>query len=171
MNGYRIREGRFGNVRLDGVKFAQGFWWPKAIYMGGGKTRLYIDPAATKEQREAIEAIVSGKQGGGMFELFPNTFAKTYPTKMKKIEFTYDGHDSWFSVDGIGEVHSTHIRNPVTSEEFEGTIDLPNGIAWKHAQVTAIRKWWMKDEDLNFQHENASGFVTIVRFSEKGCVG
>ncbi len=171
LNAYRIRKGRFGTTRLDDVKFAMVAWWPKAIHMGGGKARLYVDPAATKEQREAIEAIFSGKHGGGMWEIFPNTFVKTYPTKAKKIEFIYDGHDSWFSVDGIGEVHSTHIRNPVTGEEFEGSIDLPNGIAWRHAQVTAIRKWWVKDEDFRFEHENASGFVTIVRFSEKGCVG
>jgi hypothetical protein len=139
--------------------------------MGGGTSALYIDPSATEEQRKAVEAIVSGKHGGGAFEVFPNTLAKTHPTKLKKIEFVYDGHDSWFSVDAIGEVNSSHIRNPVTNEEFEGSIDLPNGIAWKHAQVTAIRKWQIKDGDLDFHHENVSGFVTIVRFSEKGCVG
>lgn len=171
LNAYRIRDGKFGNTRLDGVKFGQGLWWPKAIHEGNGIAALYIDPGATPEQRKAIEEIVSGKHGGGVFEIFPKTFAKTHPTKTAKIEFRYNGHDSWFKVDGVGEVHSTHIKNPVTGEEFEGSIDLPNGVAWKHAAVTAIKKWWMKDGNLNATHKNVSGFVTIVRFDNTGCIG
>lgn len=171
LNAFRIREGRFGKTRLDGVKFAMGAWWPKAIHEGNGIGALYVDPSATAEQRKAIEEIMSGKYGGGAFEIFPRTFSKVHPTKTAKIEFVYDGHDSWFRVDGIGEVRSAHIKNPVTGEEFEGSIDLPNGIAWKHAQVTAIKKWSIKDGDLKASHENASGFVTIVRFNNTGCVG
>ncbi len=171
LNAFRIREGKFGNVRLDGVKFAQGLSWPKAIHEGNGVGALYIDPSATPEQRKAVEEIFTGKYGGGAFEIFPHTLAKTHPTRIAKIEFVYDGQESYFKVDGVGEVYSTHIKNPVTGEEFEGSIDLPNGIAWKHAQVTAIKKWRIKDGEMEFEHENASGFVTIVRFSEKGCIG
>ena len=171
LNAYRIHEGTFGKTKLDGVTFATGAWWPKAIHMGGGSGALYVDPGATEAQRKAIEAIFSGAHGGGSFEVFPKTFTKTHPTKTKRIEFVYNGHDSYFTVDGIGAVESTHIKNPVTGTEFEGSIDLPNGIAWKHAQVTAIRKWWLKDGELDFRHENVSGFVTTVRFSEKGCIG
>jgi len=170
LNAYRIREGKFGKVRLDGVKFAMGSWWPKAIHEGNGTGALYVDPGATAEQRNAIEEIWAGKHGGGAFEIFPKTFANTHPTKLAKIKFVYDGHDSYFKVDGVGEVRSTHIKNPVTGEEFEGSIELPNGIAWKHAQVTSIKKWQLKDGDLDFTHENTSGFVTIVRFSDKGCI-
>ena len=171
LNAYRIRKGTFASTKLDGVKFAHGYWWPKAIHEGNGVGALYIDPSATPAQRKAIEEIVAGKHGGGAFEVFPKTLARTHPTKTAKIEFVYDGHDSYFKVDGVGEVHSTHIKNPVTGAEFEGSIDLPNGIAWKHAQVTAIKEWWMRDGDLKASHENVSGFVTIVRFSEKGCIG
>lgn len=171
LNAYRIRKGKFDTTRLDGAKFALGLWWPKAIHEGNGVCALYIDSAATPEQRRAIEEICSGKHGGGAFEIFPKTFARTHPTKVAKIEFVFDGHDSHFKVDGVGEVHSTHIKNPVTGEEFEGSIDLPHGIAWKHADVTAIKKWWMRDGDLQASHENASGFVAVVKFSEKGCVG
>jgi len=171
LNAYRIRKGSFGSTKLDGVTFAMGAWWPKAIHEGNGVGALYIDPSATPAQRKAVEAIFSGKHGGGSFEVFPKTFARTHPTRSAKISFKYDGHDSWFTVDGVGEVRSTHIKNPVTGEEFEGSIDLPNGIAWKKAQVTAIEKWWMKDGDLQANHTNASGFVSVVKFSEKGCVG
>jgi len=168
---HRIRKGKFGNVALDGVKFAMAAWWPKAIHEGNGVAAFYIDPSASPKQREALEAIWSGKHGGGAFEVFPKTFVKVHPTKARRIEFVFNGHDSYFKVEGVGEVRSTHIKNPVTGADFEGSIDLPNGIAWKRAQVTAIKEWWMDDGDLKASHENTSGFVTTVRFSEKGCVG
>jgi hypothetical protein len=171
LNGFRIRRGTFGKTKLDGVTFAMAAWWPKAIHEGNGVGAVYVDPAATADQRKAIEEIASGKHGGGVWEVFPRTFAKMHPTKTAKIEFVFKGHDSYFKVAGVGEVRSTHIKNPVTGEEFEGSIDLPNGIAWKHAEVTAIKKWSMNDGDLRATHENASGFVTTVKFTEKGCVG
>ena len=171
LNAYQIRKGRFGTTKLDGVRFAQGAWWPKAIHEGNGIGALYVDSGATPEQRKAIEAIASGQHGGGVWEVFPKTWTKTHPTKITKIEFVSNGHDSWFRVAGVGEVRSAHIKNPVTGEEFEGSIDLPNGLAWKHAQVTAIKKWWIDDGELKASHESASGFVTVVKFTEKGCVG
>ena len=166
--GYRIREGRFDGTRLDGVKFAEGLWWPKAIHEGDGIGRLYIDPGASKAQQHAIEEIWRGKHGGGVFEVFPKTFAKVLPTKTAKIEWKFRGHDSYFRVEGVGEVRSGHIKNPVTGDEFEGSIHLPNGIAWKHAEVTAIKKWWMSDGELKAEHENVAGFFAVVKFTAKG---
>jgi hypothetical protein len=168
---YRIRSGRYRDVSLAGVTLAMAAWWPKAIHQGKGVGRFYIDPSASAEQREAIEAIVSGKNGGGVFEVFPRTWAMRHPSRMTKIDFHYNGYDSWFKVDGIGEVHSEHIKNPVDGAPFEGTVRLPNGIAWKEAIVTNIRRWWVRDEDLLAVHEDRAGFACIVRFSEKGCIG
>lgn len=168
---YNIRKGRFASTKLDGVIFAEGLWWPKAIHEGNGIGTLYIDEGATPEQRKAIEQIFSGKHGGGVFEIFPQTFAKTLPTKVAKIDFHYNGYNSWFKVEGLGEVRSTYITNPVSGEKFKGEVVLPGGINWKHAIVTNIKKWWMKDRDLLATHQNRAGFVTTVKFSDKGCIG
>ncbi len=168
--GYRIRKGTFGKTKLDGVKFALGAKWPKAIHEGHGTGRYYIDPSATKEQRAAMEEIFSGKNGGGVFTVFPNTWTKHLPTKVAKIDWKYDGHDSWFRVDGVGEVRSAHIKNPVTGEEFEGSVSLPHGLAWKQAEVTAIKSLDVHDGDLTFHHENGAGFFTVFKMTEKGLV-
>ncbi len=168
---YHVKTGQFGGTNVDGVKFAFAFWWPKAIHEGNGVARLYVDPSATSEQRKAIEEISSGKHGGGIFEIVPKTLSKVHPTKGAKIDFHYAGYDSWFTVEGVGEVHSEHIRNPVTGDKFEGTIDLPGGIGWKKAIVTSIKKWWMRDEDLRAEHTNKAGFVTTAKFSDAGCIG
>ena len=168
---YRIKKGTFGTTKLDGVTFAQAFWWPRAIHEGNGTARNYIDPSATPEQRKAMEEIWSGKYGGGIFEIFPKTFSKVHPTKVSKVEFHYAGYDSWFKVEGVGEVHSEHMKNPVSGAPFEGEIVLPNGIGWKRSIVTNIKSWWMGDADLHARHANKSGFVTTVKFANEGCVG
>ena len=168
---WRVRKGNFGSTKLDGVTWAWALWWPNAIHEGNGVARVYVDASASPEQREAIEAIVSGKHGGGVFEVFPKTLRKAHPPKVAKIDFHYDGYDSWFKVDGVGEVRSEHIRNPVTKVPFEGTINVPNGIVFKEGIVSSIKRWWMGDDDLLAVHENKNGHVAIVRFSQAGCVG
>src|SRR5713101_6842604 len=79
---YRVKKGKFGDTKLDGVVFAEGLWWPKAIHEGNGVGALYIDENTTPEQRKAVEAVFSGKHGGGVFEIFPKTWTKKLPTKV-----------------------------------------------------------------------------------------
>jgi len=171
-NAWHIRKGTFGSTKLDGVTFAWGLWWPGAIHHGKGTGRVYVDSKATPEQRKAIEAITSGKQGGGVFAVFPSTFAKTLPMKVAKIDFRFKGYGSSFRVEGIGEVVSDHIRNPVTGAEFESQIILPGGINFKKAEVTAIRRWSLRDDAAgwNMAYENAAGFVALQKYTEKGPV-
>jgi hypothetical protein len=168
---YRITKGQYGGTKLDGVTFAQALYYPQAIHQGNGVMRSYVDPSATPEQRAALDHVLLGKAGGGTFEIFPKMCAKVHPTKVAKIDFHFNGYDSWFKVEGVGEVHSGHIVNPVSGDQFEGEIVLPKGIGWKRAIVTNIKSWWMNDGDLLGRHENRSGFVATVKMANEGCVG
>lgn len=169
--GYRIRKGNFGTTKLDGAKFALAYWWPKAIHEGGGTARLYVDPSATDAQLRALEEIASGKHGGGVWEIFPKTLAKTLPTKRSKIDWKYGEYVASFKVDGVGEVQSDYIENPVTGEKFVGEIVLPKGINWRRSVVSRIKKLALHDADFQFDHRNTAGFTTIIKFTEKGPVG
>ncbi|HYS74172.1 MAG TPA: DUF1326 domain-containing protein [Thermoplasmata archaeon] len=169
---WHIRKGAFGPTKLDGTTFAWGLWWPRAIHMGNGIGRVYVDPKAKPAQREAIEKITGGKEGGGVFAIFPSTLTKAFPAKTTKIDFKFKGVDSSFTVDGVGEVKSESIRNPLTGEPFEGYILLPGGINMKKSTVTNIRHWSLRDDATgwNMTHENVAGFVTVQRYNEKGPV-
>ncbi len=68
-------------------------------------------------------------------------------------------------------MRSAYISNPVTGDKFKGTIVLPDGINWKKAMVTNIKKWWIGDRDIHAKHDNRAGFVTTVKFTDKGCIG
>ena len=37
--------------------------------------------------------------------------------------------------------------------------------------VTNIKKWWIGDRDIHAKHDNRAGFVTTVKFTDKGCIG
>ena len=167
---WHIRQGTFAKTRLDGVTFAWGLRWPKAIHMGNGSGRVYIDAKATPAQQEAIREITGGMHGGGVFTVFPSTLTKAYPMKEATIAFRYKGYDSSFAVEGIGEVQGEHIRNPATGAPFEAEIVLPGGINMKRMQVTNIRRWWLRDPTAGWDlaHENVAGFVTVQKYTEKG---
>lgn len=167
---WRIRAGRFGGTTFDGVVFAWAFWWPGAIEQGNGVSRVYVDPAATPEQRKAIEEITSGRHGGGIFEIFPTTIARTYPTRVAKIELHIDGPRSWFRVDGVGEGHSDAIKYP-DGTPIHPTFTLPHGIEFKQALTMNATRWWMRDEDLLAFHQNKYAAIATVKFSDEGCVG
>lgn len=165
---YKVRKGTFGDTKLDGVTFAMGLWWPKAIHEGNGIARIYIDPSASAAQVKAIEEIASGKNGGGVFEIFSKTFAKVLPTKRAKIDWKYGDYVASFKVEGVGEVQSDYILNPITGERFMGEVVLPNGINWKRSVVSRIKKLALHDAEFQFDHKDTAGFTTTIRFTEKG---
>ncbi len=165
---YHIRKGNFGDTKLDGVTFAWGLWWPKAIHLGEGIGALYVDKNASPEQVKAIEEITGGKHGGGVFAIFPTTFKSTMPTKITKIDFHYHPYDAWFTVEGVGEVRSQHIVNPISGESFEGELLLPGGIAFKRGTVSSVNWNWNAD-NISLKHEKKNGHVSVVTFSNEGC--
>ena len=52
--GYHIRQGVYGEVRLDGLDFIYAASWPKAIHEGDGICRVYITDRATEAQQKAL---------------------------------------------------------------------------------------------------------------------
>src|SRR5258708_33130512 len=54
---WQINDGYFGNIRLEGLRFAAAVWWPGPIHDGNGVWCTIVDEQATKEQREAIVAL------------------------------------------------------------------------------------------------------------------
>lgn len=166
---YHVRKGYFDNTSLDGVIFAWGLWWPKAIHMGDGVGALYVNNSATEEQVKAIEAITSGKYGGGVFAIFPSTFKSTLPTTLANIDFHYHPYDGWFTVEGAGEAKAEQIRNPVTGKLFEGELLLPNGIVFKRGTVGSV-DWHWQAKGFSIKHEKKNCHSSIATYANEGCI-
>jgi hypothetical protein len=79
---WHIREGHFGNIRLDGLNLIgvgefEGNLWAGAKAIFG----LFIDERADESQREALQMIFGGQAGG-----WPADFAETIG-ELRGIEF------------------------------------------------------------------------------------
>jgi len=170
VNGYRVRNGRYDGTTMDGVRFAAAVWFPKAMHEGNGLGAYAVDPRTTKAQRAALDAILSGTVGGGIFELMPQVIAKWLPMRVAKIEWHYDDYGSRFEVEGLGGGTCSPIRNPVTAKAFESGIVLPGGFEFKKALVTNADEWWYRDGELNLSGKNTGGIVAVSTITEKGCV-
>jgi hypothetical protein len=155
---HEIREGNFGAVSLDGLRFVQIVSWPGALHEGNGTRLIIIDDRATKDQREALVAMTSGKQGGAYFEIFAAICPHTLPPVFKPIEFQVDRARRVASakVPGLVEYTTEPIKNPVSGEEHRARIALPNGFEYKEAEMgNAIRLVALGGGALDFQHQNS----------------
>ena len=117
----RIREGHFGPTELAGVTFAAAYWWPGPIH----------------EQRAAMLAITSGREGGTFFEIFASVVSKALDPLYVAIEFQTDREKrvARLAVPGLGEFRAEPIRNPVTGAEHRARIQLPNGFEYQEAEM------------------------------------
>jgi len=59
--GIQINEGHYGKIKLDGLRIAAIFKWPKAIHEGNCEAIAFVDEKANAEQREALLKIMTGK--------------------------------------------------------------------------------------------------------------
>jgi hypothetical protein len=66
---FKIDEGRFGDLSLDGLGFIVVGFTPEEMGKGNWSAGVIVDERATPEQRDAIVAMASGAAGGPMAAL------------------------------------------------------------------------------------------------------
>jgi hypothetical protein len=166
--GYEIREGHFGETSLDGVRYAEVMAFPGPVYEGNGTMQLIIDEAATPEQRQAIEALVSGEHGGTYFEVFASMAPSRHETLAASVEIEADRERRVASV-RVGELAECSIepiRSPVSGDEHRVRIDLPDGFEYKQAEIAnAVHTRVSGAEPLSFTLENTYGQLNPIDWS------
>ena len=134
---WQIREGHFGDVKLDGVRYAWLLYWPGAIHEGDGTRQVVIDENATDEQQEVLKALMTGEHGGALFEIFASVCPHERETITAPIEFETDQERRIASVKvgDIGQTRVEPIKNPVDGSEHRARIDLPEGFEYNLAEM------------------------------------
>src|SRR5262245_1671827 len=61
LGGWRINQGRYGDLSLDGLALGFAARWPKSIQEGDGMVCLFVDDRANAAQRNALLKIGSGE--------------------------------------------------------------------------------------------------------------
>jgi len=161
--GYHIRKGNFGEVRLDDLDFIYAASWPRAIHQGDGTLRVYISDRASEAQRAAIAEIAYGRAGGnGSFAIFANTMRYKLEPEIVPIEMKVAGKRSKFAIPDILDVELSPHFDPVSGNEHDVQINLPNGFIWKtaHAIKTTIMR--IATANLNFDYSGRNAFFSVV---------
>jgi hypothetical protein len=137
---FRIDEGRFGDVRLDGLKMAFAVAWPGAVHQGRGKMQPIVDKTGNERQRDALLRIMTGKDTEGLATVFAvyasmcETIHEPVPAEIK-IDVDMARRTARCEAVGIATGRGEPIRNPVTGAEHHVGILLPNGLEFTQNQV------------------------------------
>jgi hypothetical protein len=150
--GYAVKEGRVGDVSLNGVRAAIAARYPNAIHEGNGHVVLFVDEGASQEQVDALVAIMSGKLGGMPWEALAGTIGRLEGPIRKPVEVQAAGERSVVRVPGAIELQLTPLKNPVTGEDKEVHIVYPKGgFFWNDARVATTATMRAEHGDLRLE--------------------
>jgi len=133
----KIREGRCGDVALDGLAFALMAKWPRAIHEGRGTGKIWIDAAATADQQRALEDIVRAKLGGMPWSIFAATIDHWGDTSVVPVEWEPNGSRSRMKFGEQLRLTMEPMRNAVNGKETPAKILLPEGLTCKELNMAS----------------------------------
>ncbi|MGI0085961.1 MAG: DUF1326 domain-containing protein [Nitrososphaerales archaeon] len=156
---HHIKEGSYGDTKLDGLDVIYVGSWPKAIHQGDGTCQIYVSKKASSEQRTAMEEVFYGRaKGNSAYAIFGTTMKYFLPPQFVEIDSRLDGKNSSFSVPGLIEVKSESFKDPVTGEEHETFIRLPKGFQWKEAQAARTKVMRIVSPNMTFDYSGKNAF-------------
>ena len=156
--GFQIQDGSYGQVGLSGVGLMLLLSAPGSPFEGNMTVAFYIDERATPEQREALEAILSG-QAGGFFGAIGSLVSDNRGIKFGPMRMETSGNRRTFTIPGVVNLVNEPLVNPMTQEEQEvmvtGSFDpfCASGRAGKSA--TAVSS----DPDFRFDLSGQQGYI------------
>jgi hypothetical protein len=156
----QIDQGRFGDVKLDGLRWGIMGLWPGPIHLGNGTFQAIVDERADAKQRAALEAVAHGKEtepGKLIWQVFSAMVTKLLPTLYKPIDLTIDLKtcSAKVSVPGVIESSASPIRNPMTGADHRARLTLPTGFEFTEAEFVSGKAKTFGPMDLDFDDTHA----------------
>jgi hypothetical protein len=144
---FRVRDGNSDGVNLAGRTIVVAADFPSPKFFDGNATgRLYVDDAASSEQRRELEPIFQGQKGGPMAMLAP-LVSKWLATQSRNIRVGEEGDNITVSVAGVGEVQSRLLKDQEGHGfELRGG-GFVGGLGMEVAQISQTSTRW-SDADL-----------------------
>ena len=104
-----FEEGEYGQAQLGGVNALSFLDMPQVMAEGEGTQAIYIDEGASGEQRDALEAILAGRAGGGLAVL-AEFISTRLETRFLPIHFEDQGRRKAVRIAGVVESEINAIR-------------------------------------------------------------
>src|SRR3990172_7899505 len=97
---FNVDRGRYGKVKMDGLRFAVVGQAPGVMASGNWSVGLIVSDKAKPDQQQALTQIVSGQAGGPMAALAP-LIGKFLGVEAKPIQFQKKGLTRSVSIPGV----------------------------------------------------------------------
>jgi hypothetical protein len=141
MVGMEIDQGHFGEVKLDGLRWAITLYFPGALHEGNGTVQPVIDERANDKQRQALLTILSGQEQaeGTLFHIFSLIVSKMHEPLFLPIEFEFDldGRTARVAIPGVLDSSTRPILNPVTGQPHRIRVVMPEGFEHHEGEVAS----------------------------------
>jgi hypothetical protein len=151
---WAIDKGAYAGTSLDGLAFSVYADWPGAIHEGGGRAVCFYDERADDDQRQAIEALARGGNGGP-WAIFANTY-ELEDVRPVAVDLQLDGLRTRARLGDAMELELAPIANPVTGAEVHPGAVLPEGLVCKEMSLGATTKFRV-DDGVKFDHSGQYG--------------
>jgi hypothetical protein len=161
---WKIQRGKYDELSLDGLGLGFAAMWPKAIHEGNGTVCLFVDEKASSAQREALLAIGSGQAGGLPFEILATTFSTLLEPRFVPFNVTIDGLQSSARLGDNFRIALEPIKNPVTGNDEQVTVDHGTGFIFKSAECASAREGSVAVDQMKFSYPNKAGFVAQIHY-------
>jgi hypothetical protein len=160
--GFDIRNGRYGDVNLDGLGAVMVMNSAGALAEGNLRAALYLDARASSEQRDALQSIFSGQAGGLFGDLGP-LIGEILGVKQAQITFDGDMQRCGVRVEGVTEA---------TVEAIPGAIDQSRPITLDNmnifnpgeplTQAITVSSSY-QDYGLEWDNTGQNGYITALK--------
>lgn len=135
-----LDEGRFNDVRLDGLKWVILAAFPGEIAEGNGKAQAIIDESATPEQREGLRKILHGEStapGSTVFNVLSSLTTEVKETLYAPVdvEINIEARTGKINVPGLVESTGSPIPNPFTGGVHGVSISIDEGMEYQTANI------------------------------------
>ena len=156
---WHVEEGSFGDVRLDGLSWTVTADWPGAIHEGNGRAICFFDERADDGQRDAIEQLVRGGNGGP-WGIFINTY-ELEELRPAAFDVQLNGLQTRATIGDSVELELEPIKNPVTGAEVHPGAVLPEGLVCKEMSFGASRTFRVQD---GIAYDHSGHYAAIAPF-------
>lgn len=168
--GMRIDKGHYGDVSLDGLKFAGAAHWPGRIDEGNGDIVPIVDEGASEEQRKAVLTLLSGNAGGTFFEIFSAVCPNVKEPIFAPIEFDFDieSRSGRLKAGDVIETKVETLRGIDPPDPYQILVRIPNGFEYtgpnnEAETALATRLTVRAGGNLDYEHTNSHSSMAWVK--------
>ena len=161
---WKIERGKYGDLSLDRTGLAFAAKWPGAIHEGNGTVCLFVDEKASPAQRDALLEIGSGKAGGLPFEILATTFSTLLEPQFVPFDVKINGLQSTARLGDNFRIALEPIKNPVTGDAEQVTVNHGTGFIFKTAECASAREGSVAIDKMNFSYPNKAGFIARIHY-------